>query len=235
MISRKKTKSRKRYWLLFCLAAALLISVLLLCRFLLLYRPAGYAPPMIVDDRQVSPYLTHEILPRLYNGAQRQEPFDLVITQKGINDVVVRSKWPRRADGISFSAPEVFFLPGKVVLMGIAAASGIEFIVTVVIEPRLDEQGLLNLSVAKVKVGAVNITPAARVIAKRMYAQRPAETNIKAEDLPAKITASLLNSEPFEPVFSIKGILENEDKKLRLKQITIVKEGLTLRLAPASG
>ena len=213
----------------------LLIFVLLLCRFLLLYRPAGYAKPMIVDDRQVSPYLTHEILPRLYNGAQRQEPFDLVITQKGINDVVVRSKWPRRADGISFFAPEVFFLPGKIVLIGIAAASGIEFIVTVVIEPRLDEQGLLNLGVAKVKIGAVNITPAARVIAKRMYGQRPAETNIKAENLPAKVTASLLSSEPFEPVFNIKGILENEDKKVRVEKITITKKKLVLRLAPASG
>lgn len=234
MENRKKAKSGKRYLLLIGLTTAFIISVLLLCGFLLLYKPAGYAPPVIVDDKQVSPYLTHELLPQLYNGAQRQEPFDLVVTQKGINEIIARLKWPRRADGIRFSAPEVFFVPDRIVLMGAAIAGGVEFIATIVSEPQLDKKGLLNLRVAKVKVGAVNITPFAKAIARRMYAQRLAEADISAEDLQAKVTASLLDDEPFEPVFNIKDIFEDEDKKLRVKKITIGKEKLIVRLTPAS-
>ena len=74
----------------------------------------------------------------------------------------------------------------------------------------------------------MNITPVARLIAKRMYAQRLATTYIDTEDTQAKIAASLLNDEPFEPVFEV------EDKKVRVKKITIKQEKLILHLTPAS-
>jgi len=111
---------------------------------------------------------------------------------------------------------------------------GVDLVITVVGEPRLNEEGLLNLHVAKVKIGAMNITPLARMIAKRMYAQRLATVPIDTEDLGAKIAGSLLNDEPFEPVFDIADIFENEKKKLRIEKITIQQEKLILRLVPAS-
>jgi len=40
------------------------------------------------------------------------------------------------------------------------------------------------------------------------------------------MTASLLNGEPFEPVFKI------EDKKVRLEKMTIKQKKLTIRLIP---
>lgn len=218
---------KKICWLLVGLTAAFVVFVLLL-----LYRPGRFRPPDITPagnrHGQVSPYLTHELLPQLYNGAQREEPFDLVVAQKGINDIVGRFKWPKGADGSRISTPVVFFVPEGIVLMGTVAAGGAELVVTVVAEASIDEEGLLNLQVAKVKVGAVNITPLARVIAKRMYLERLAAKDIDTKDLGAKIAASILNDEPFEPVFKI------EDKKVRVKKITIEREKLTIRLAPAS-
>lgn len=195
---------------------------------LLLYRPARYHPPEPAGDRQrqVSPYLTHELLPQLYNGTQRGEPFDLIVTQKGINDIVARSKWPKESNGVRFSALAVLFVPESIVLMGTANVKGVEFVVTVVLGPRLDEQGLLNLRVAGVKIGAMDITLLARAVARRMYAQRFAATDIETEDLWARIAASILNDEPFEPVFKI------EAKKLRMKEITITQKKLILRLSP---
>ena len=216
----KKAKFKKRYWLLIDLAVTIVILVLLL------YKPARYNPPDVACDKQVSPYLTHELLPQLYNGAQHQEPFELIVTQKGINDIVARSKWPKESNGIRFSSPEVFFVPESIVLMGTAFVGGVEFVVTVAAEPSLDEEGLLNLRVAKVKVGAMNITPLAKLIAKRMYSERLATTDIDAEDLRTQIAASLLNDEPFEPVFKI------EDKKVRVEKINITQEKLTIRLTP---
>ena len=223
MKARKKRKFKKPYWLLLGLAVASVSLVLLL-----LYEPARYEPPDFAHSKEVSPYLTHELSPQFYNGAQRGEPFDLVVIQKGINDIVARSKWPREFDGISFSAPAVLFVPDSIILMGTVNIKGVEFVVTIVAEPGVDEQGLLNLRVAKVKVGAMNITILARVMAKTMYQQRLATTPLNAQDLRAKIAGSLLNDEPFEPVFKV------EDKKVRVKKITIEQEKLTIHLTPAS-
>jgi len=229
--TRKKRKFKKRYWLLIDLVIAIVIFALLL------HKPARYKPLDAIPARikgQVSPYLTHELLPQLYNGSQREEPFDLVVTQKGINEAITWSEWPQESEGISLSAPLVFFVPDGIELMGTANVKGADIVVTAVLKPRLNEEGLLNLHVAKVKIGAMNITPLARLIAKRMYAHRLATVPIDTEDLGVKIAGSLLNDEPFEPVFDIADIFENENKKLRIEKITIQKEKLILRLVPAS-
>ncbi len=209
----RKTKVKKKAP--FFLAGSIVVLVAAVVFSLLLHRPAYYAPPVPVYSKEVSPYLTHELLPQLYNGAQLQEPFDLYVSQEGINDVIGRSKWPRESDGIRFSAPEVLFLPGRIVLIGTAAAGGMEFIVTVAAEPAFDQKGLLNLRLAKVKIGAMNITPLARMTATSIYQRWFAAKGIETKDLRAKIAASLLNNEPFDPVFEI------EDKKVRAQKITI--------------
>jgi len=104
----------------------------------------------------------------------------------------------------------------------------VEFVVTIVLHPQVDEQGLLNLHVAKVKVGAMNITPLAKIMAKKMYADRLATVRVDTEALQTKIAASFLNEEPFDPVFEV------EKQKIRIEQITVEQESLTARLAPAS-
>jgi hypothetical protein len=229
--TRKKRKFKKRYWLLIDLAIAIVIFALLLHKPAH-YKPSAIAPPKIKG--QVSPYLTHELLPQLYNGAQREEPFDLVVTQKGINEAITWSEWPQESEGISLSAPLVFFVPDGIELMGTANVKGVDLVVAAVVKPRLNEEGFLHLHVAKVKIGAMNITPLARLIAKRMYAHRLATVPIDTEDLGARIAGSLLNDEPFEPVFDIADFFESENKKLRIEKITILEEKLTLRLVPAS-
>lgn len=223
MKTRKKRKLKRRYLLLADLVIVIVLFVLLL------HKPARYAPLTPVDNKQVSSYLTHELITQLYNGAQRNEPFDLVVMQEGINDAVTRAKWPIESSGTMFYAPAVLFTADTVVLMGTAAIKGVEFVVTIVIEPKLDEKGLLNLQVTKVKVGAMNITLLARIVAKKMYQQRLTTTEVDTNDLGAQITASLLNDEPFEPVFTI------EDKKVRAEKITITHGKVILRLVPAPG
>ena len=219
--NRKKTKFKRLY----CLFAGL-AAVILLFALLLLYEPAVFNPPNTIDDNQVSPYLTHVLSPQLYNGVQRAEPFDLIITEDGINDVITRCGWPRQTGGITFSVPVVFFVPDAIVLMGQVSVGGAEFVVTVVSKPCLNEADLLNLRVARVKLGAVNITPLARVIARRIYLQQVVGSGSDAETLSARIAASLLDGEPFEPVFEI------DDKKVRIRKLTITQGKLTVYLVP---
>jgi len=218
----KKRKLKRLYWLLAHLALALVIFALLL------YKPGRYDPTKIAPGggKRVSRYLTHELSPKLYNGAQLGEPFDLVVTQKGMNDIVARWGWPKESDGATFSAPAVLFVPDSIVLMGTAILKGVEFVVTVVLEASFDEEGLLNLRVAKVKIGAMNITILARIAARRMYQQQAALVPIDTEDLGAQIAASLLSDQPFDPVLKVK------DTRVRVEKMTIEHEKLILHLIP---
>ncbi|MBA7621986.1 hypothetical protein ES703_29357 [subsurface metagenome] len=223
---RKKARYKKlTCWLLVDLTVAAVIFALLLYTPGL-YKPAGNDPAGYKKG-QVHPYLTH-LSSELYNGAQRGEPFELVVTQNGINEIITWSKWPKESEGIMFSAPAVLFVPGSIVLMGTAHIKGVEFIVTIAVEPRVDEQGLLNLQVAKVKIGAMNITPLAKMMAKKMYAQRLATVPVDTEALTTKIAGALLNDEPFKPVLRV------ENRKVRVEKITIAEEKSILHLVPAS-
>jgi hypothetical protein len=224
---RKKARFKKLViWLLVDLAVAAIIFALLL------YRPGRYKPVDFGSSnnrrREVSPYLTNDLSPKIYNGAQRTKPFEVVITQKGLNDIITRGNWPMESEGVLLYAPAALFIPGTVVLMGTADVKGVEFIITIELEPKIDEQGLLNLQVSKLKVGAMNITPLAKMVAKKMYAQRLASMPVDTEALQTKIAASLLTDEPFEPVFRV------DDKKVRIEKIAVAKEKLLLRFVPAS-
>ena len=224
-IRRKARFKKLTCWLMADLTVAAIIFALLL------YTPGLYKPAAIIPadykKGQVHPYLTH-ISSEIYNGAQRGEPFELVVAQKEINEIITLSQWPKESEGIMFSAPVVLFVPGSIVFMGTAYIKGVEFVVTIVLEPKVDEQGLLNLQVAKVKIGAMNITPLAKMVAKRMYAQRLATLPIDTEALQTRIAGSLLNDEPFEPVIKVEG------KKVRVEKITIAEEKSILHLVPAS-
>ena len=214
------------FWLLIDLAVVIIVFALLI------YRPGRYNPTGSGSSNQergqVSPYLTHELSPQIYNGAQRGEPFDVFVTQEGINEVINYSQWPKESEGILLYAPAVLFIPGTIVLMGTADVKDVKFIIAIELEPKINEKGLLNLQVTKVKVGAMNITPLAKMMAKKMYTQRLAAVPTDTKAIQTQIVASLLNDEPFEPIFII------DDRKVRITKITIAEETLLVHFVPAS-
>ncbi|MGD8786707.1 MAG: hypothetical protein PVJ60_04720 [Phycisphaerales bacterium] len=208
------------------------LAVLAILFAFLLYRPGRYKPTEHSSDNyrrgEVSPYLTNDLMPKIYNGAQRGEPFELIVTQDGLNDTINRLDWPVESEGVLLYNPAALIIQDTIVLMGTADAKGVEFIITIELEPEIDEQGLINLRVSKIKVGAMNITPLARMMAKKTYTQKVAAMPVDKSALRTKIVASLLNNEPFEPVFSI------DDRKVRIDSITITEEKLLLLIVPSS-
>ena len=222
-----KTRTRKLVCWLFVdlVVAAVIIG-------LLLHRPGSYNPTDFdsagYEPGQVSPYLTHDLSPQIYNGAQRGEPFDLVISQKGINEIVACWGWPKMSQGVMLHSPAVLFTAGSALLMGTANVKGAEFVVTIEIDPQIDAEGMLTCEVSKVKVGAMNVTPLAKLTARKMYAQKIADLPIDREAFETRIVESLLNGAPFEPVFKVDG------RKMRIETVTVHKERLVARLIPAS-
>jgi hypothetical protein len=227
--SKKRRKSRTRrlvVWLFIDLIVAAIVIGLLF------HKPGSYDPEDFESaDRepgQVSKYLTHELSPRIYNGAQRGEPFDVVITQKGVNEIVAGLGWPKMSRGVMLHSPAVLFRQGSVLLMGTAEVKGAEFVVTIEIKPEIDCEGLMKFPVTKVKVGAMNVTALARMMANRMYAQSVAELPTDQDSFQTKIVRSLINGEPFEPIFEV------DDKKIRIEAISVDREELVAHLIPPS-
>jgi hypothetical protein len=224
---KKKSKRRKLlYWLLLDGMVAVVVLVLLL------YRPSQYHPlasalPPDPNGEPVPRYITHDLAPKLYNGAQSQRPFEMLVLDKRLNEAIARQKWPQESGGVVLSAPQVLFVPDRIVLMGTATIEGARFVLTIKLSPQLDEKGCLNLVVAKVKVGAMNVTPLARMMAAKMYKERLEMGAADTDDIRTQIAASLLNEEPFDPVFLI------DDKWVRLKGFTLTSGQLVAQFVPA--
>jgi hypothetical protein len=219
-------KKRLIRWLIIDLIVVIVVFSLLK------YKPSRYKPldsfSQDYEQGQVSKYLTHQLSPKVYDGIQRGEPFDIIITQDGINDIISHANWPIQSGGIMLYAPAALFVPGTAVLMGTAEVRGVELVITIELEPKIDESGLINLHVLKLKVGAVNVTPLARMTAQKMYAERLAAADVDTNALQTKIAASLFNDEPFEPIFTING------KNVRVESVVVGQRELKARLVPVS-
>lgn len=220
----KKPRRRRIKRIFFGLACS--AAVMAACLALVLHKPAGFVPPDPKQDKEVSKYLTHVIGQEFYNGVQRREPFELVIEQDGVNDVLARLRWPRGAGGAAFSVPEALFVPGKLIVRGMVSIEGVELFVIVESSPFIDEKGLLNLPITKVKVGALRITTVAKLVAEQMYAREIAAGPVYPEDWGYKIAAALFAGQPFEPVIEIEG------SKVRIEKLNIERRRLVMEILP---
>jgi len=226
-LEKRKTSRRKK--LLIWLAVDLAVAAVVILLFL--HKPSQYhpVPPAAPDPngQQVDPYFHRDLYSKFYNGAQRQRPFEMVVLDQALNEALARLNWSEQSGGVTLSGPQVFFAPGRLILMGTATVEGAELVLSVEFTPQMDDQGNLNLLVDKVKVGAIPVTLAVKPIARKMYRERIESLSIDMQDLRTKVVASLLNDEPFEPVLRV------EDKWVRLQSFDIADGKLTAQFVPA--
>ena len=218
----KKNKFKKYFLPVITIALTLLVMAMVLTA----YKPGRYAPVTIADQNQVSPYLTHQLMPAIYNNAQLDEPFEVVITQQGLNDIVARLPQPIRLNNITLADPQVVLMREQIILMAAVRARPINFFVTIELNPTINDQGLLNLHVNSVKLGAVSVTAIARLIGDRAYSNWLTTTGTEPNNFAAQVCRSLLKDEPFEPVF------KTGDRQLRLSKIVVETKGIIVQLSP---
>ncbi len=219
-------KFKKTILIKVCVFVVLFAFLLAVLFAFLLHKPGYYSPPVVISDCQVSPYLSNILAPQFYNSVQRQEPFDLILTEEAINDIIVRGEWPKKTDGITFSAPQVYFVSNKIILTGAIGIKGIELVVTMVGESKIDEQGFLNLPIEKVKVGALSVTALAKAITSEIYRRHLADSDAETETIENRIIATLLGNVGFEPIWEI------DNRKVRINHIDSKPEKLTISFVP---
>ncbi len=204
----KQKKSKFKRILRYLIIDAIIFAFFL---WLLLAKPAGFHQGKPAVNKNVSSYLTNVILPQIYNGAQLQEPFDVIVTEEGINDIIAHSRWPKHSGQASFLMPSVTLLPDGAEIMGVASIKGAEIVVTIAAVPVVDSNGLLNLQISKMKVGNMNVTLIAKMLASKMYHDRLSEVEINPSDIgadsqPLSSTINLLSPSLILPTgkFSLK-------------------------------
>jgi hypothetical protein len=186
------------------------LAVLAVFLLFLVYKPAGYNAVVPDDSGRVSAYLTHQLAQDFYNKAQLGEPFELVIQEAGINDVIATGGWLGQAGDARVSLPVLRFMPDKVMVLTSVYLSGMEFVATVGIKAGINEQGKLSVVLDSVKVGAVPVTIAAKTIAKKMYNEQI--SGLPKGDIRALVASAIFDDQPFEPIMEVDGKMVKIDK-----------------------
>jgi len=227
----KKKPPRGALRRVLCIAVIVLAVACVLGVYLLTHVPGEYQPLDPPPTDEVSPYLTHYLAPNFHNNIQLDKPFDVVVIQKGLNEVIVDENslgwaWPYSLNGVVISAPSVVFQQDTIMLMGTVDYAGFPIVITVIAAPKLDENGLLTLGIQKVNAGAVNITLLARFIARQVVAHQlrilPDTQWLRDLD------GALADDIPFDPVFPT----YDSEKQIRLTKAEITTGNLLLGFAP---
>jgi uncharacterized protein YpmS len=218
----KKPKVKIYFWI------AIPIALVLLAFVLITHKPKNYVPLRIADQNQISTYLTHRLIPTIYNNSQLDAPFEVVITEEGLNDIIARWRQPVKFNNITFSDPQTILTQKQIILMATAKTRYANPVLTIRITPAIDYFGQLNIHVDSISLGAAGITTIAKLMGNKAFADWLAFTGTEPNNIAAQVCRSLLNDESFEPVFKV------GDKSLRICKIKLEKKKITALLLPLS-
>ncbi len=175
------------------------------------------------SDGQVSQYLTNHILPELYNKSQYNQPFDLVVSEDGINDIIARQIDSNSLQRSGFSNLSVTFKRGRILLTGRTVYHGFSFVVTIVLKPYINKEGYFCPKVSKVQAGTSRIPFVAETMKRRVLYRL---AGLSKDSGTADFVGMLFNSGKIEPVFSF------NHRKLRIEKITVQNKQLTIQFLP---
>lgn len=200
-----------------------IVLVVILLLVLITVKPGRYRPFTARDPDLVSPYLTHKLVPQFVNDVQLDEPFDMIIEQDGLNDIVSRIGWFDDSGRVTVSAPSILFKPGEVFVMATVKAAGVPTVVTVIAEPAV-ESGMIVFNLQSVKFGSMPMTPVAKRIVRKMIDEQMA--GVGEDDKGKQFWRALLDNKPFDPTFEIEGT------KIKIANAKFEKQKLTVTILP---
>jgi len=170
---------------------------------------SSYVPPAKTD--QVSEYITHYLLPNIHNNIQLDEPFEVVIHQEGINQIIAEEdmlgwEWPVTLSKVVISRPVAVFAPNAIRLIGKVDIAGFDTVVTVCATPTVDREGMLRLNLQYIRAGSLDISFLAKKTIKRIIEGHLAEVQEQLDDIQelywlVEVLAAFMNNKPFEPIF----------------------------------
>lgn len=221
------TKMKKKRSIRYLLPAVLILLIILASVFVLIgHRPGNYVPLKAANPNEVSRYLTNELLPNVYNGVQFGEPFELEITQDGLNDIVSHLPGALLTNDITLTRPQIILTPMQITVMATVEARPMDLFLTVELNPFINKQGLMNLCINRISLGKMNITSVARSVGNKAYSDWMARTGTEPNNIASQVCLSLLKDEPFDPVFKM------NSRTLRILKIDVMRKKMIVLVAP---
>ncbi len=215
----KKLKLILKIWGVFSTLAFIIF-------LLLIFNKPDFIEQPQKSEKKVSKYLTHYLGRKIYNGAQRQEPFTVEFTEEGINELLYYTDWPKVNSGTSLHMPNVKIRPHGILIGSIVEKKNIKFSLSAELMAGIDPKGKFDCNIKKIKLGNLNITFLAEDILKRMYYKRMKEQNVDRDDIRTKLTSSIIEDKNFDPVFKI------EDKHIRIVSMDFKENAVVVNFEP---
>ena len=192
--------------------------------FLCRYTPQAYRPQPIDNPEQVSPYLTHKLGPDFINQVQLDKPFELIIEQDGLNDIIRRQSWIEQFNDFSFTDPVVLFDQNTIYLMGTLNYKGLSSVVTVIAYPKMMPEGDISLNIQSIRLGVIPVTTLVGHLAVNGFEQ--SRDCFEGEPQLEEIVRAIVHNEPFDPVFNLSG------QTVRITDFSLQPQKLILQFKP---
>ena len=219
-IEKPKTLSLRWFWTPFVVVISLTLGGIFLCR----YTPEAYTPQPVANPEQVSPYLTHTLGPDFVNQVQLDTPFELLVEQDGLNDIIRRQPWIEEFDSFKYTNPVILFDHHTIYLMGTLEYKGVSSVLTIIAFPQMDSEEKVSLNIGSIRLGILPVTKLVGFLSKKAF--QKSRSCFEDDPQLEEIVRAIIHNEPFDPVFEI------SDHSVRITQATIEPKRLTLRFEP---
>jgi hypothetical protein len=155
---------------------------------------------------------------------QLDEPFDLLVEQEGLNDIIRRQLWVEQFDDFAFTDPVVLFDTDTIYLMGTLDYKGISSVLTIMAAPQMNADGTIWLNIQSIRLGALPVTTLVGMLARKAFEQ--SHGYFEGEPELEAMVGAMVRNESFEPVFKI------YDRPVRITEMTVQPQQLNLRFKP---
>jgi len=163
--NKKKTGSGRWWWLILPVMTGVCIGIVMLAG----YSPSAYQPKQPENPQQVSFYLTDQLAPEFVNQVQLDQPFELVVEQSGLNDIISRWEWPQEFGDLSFSDPVMIFTENTITLMGNLKYKKIASVLSIDATPVMNESGQVCMNIQSIRLGMLPVTRLVATIARKAF------------------------------------------------------------------
>jgi hypothetical protein len=209
-------------WKTVILAVILLSIPFVIWGFGLFRTPKYFKPVQIIDGNEISQYLLNDVLPPFFNKSQVPEPFEIVLLQDGVQEIVAHSVKSEDLKRWGFSDISITFLRGKILLAGKTKYRGFDFIVTAVFEPKIDEKGF-NAGLARIRIGNTKIPYGPKLLRDRiLYKLAGAGMNSDA----VHYAGMLFSDNRIKPQFSF------NHRNITVKSVSVENQKLRITFLP---
>ncbi len=225
---RKKRRRKLLIWLMVDLGVAIVVLLLLFAK------PSGYTPNKEITNqgpRKIVPRYWSLLGSQIYNEAQLGVPFDVVIEEDKLNEAIRQGTWPLTSDSVKLYAPTASLQKNHLQLRGTAELRGAELILTIQIRGDVDPNGIARLGLSGIKVGAMNITPVAKLVARQAYQHQIAYVMADPNRIETKLLSALLDNKPFDPVFQVRNV-NRRQATVRVTAIEVREGEIIASMAP---